>query len=207
MVPTPTQELDRIEREIDAPLPALIRAFYLGAREFGAIWQEGVRASPATDNLSAQPQGWNQLCDDSSAYRSALSESGARDITRRGGLIAIPPAAEVFQKGHWIGRVFEVDGEELEIDGRPLLDAVLFNDLYPFDFVDSYHMTGLWYDRANQQWRAIAKKSACWYDYQTISVEDYVKQLELGLGGPRQWTPTGSDEAVEYWGLAAEDAE
>ena len=195
MKATPAETLDQLERDIDAPLPPLVRAFYLGAGELGLAWQEGAPAAPVGDAHVA----WNQLSDLTSEFWA-----GARTVAHRGGIISIPPAREVFQKGHWVGRLVpEPCGEEVELDGRTLPDSTLYGELYPFDLINGYHLAGLWFDRASGDWRVILgdDHGACWTDHRTLSVADYFGQLERELGGLRHWPVGEGDESREVWAL------
>lgn len=199
---TPEETLDKLEREIDAVLPNGIRAFYLDTLEFGLAWRDGAGKNTAPEERVE----WNKLCNMSSEFWKVGPED-RRDYSSRGGIIAIPPAAEVFRKGFWIDRIIPTPaGEMVELDGRELTDSAIYQDLYPFDFADGYRVAGLWFDRPNKDWRVILSSDhgACWTDYSSVGVDEYLAQLERGLGGPRQWFLTSHQKDKEYWALEAE---
>lgn len=195
--------LDAIEKGIEARLPPEVRSFYLGANDFALIWQEG-----SGTETTKQPKGWSDVCDTDSEYWSeAIFPS--RDLSKRGGMICIPSAAEVFRKGYWIDRIVpEPSGDEIEIDGRAVADRDLYENLYPFDFPTSYYCAGLWHDRQKDSWRVVLGDDfgASWTDYETLSVADYFAQLERDLGGLRTFVSVlyGEKARKEIWALRAE---
>lgn len=199
---TPPAILDRLQEQIGAPLPLEVRSFYLGAERLYLLWQQG----PAEETKD-QPSSWSDVCDpDGPFWSKAVWPS--RILARRGGTICIPPAAEVFQKDAWIGRVVpRPTGREITLDGAALPDRSLYEDLYPFDFIGSYYRAGLWLDRQRNDWRVVlgSDHGACWTDYKTLSVAEYLEQIEVGWGGLRWVTPSYADEPQELWGLPREE--
>ncbi|MCX5748154.1 MAG: pentapeptide repeat-containing protein [Proteobacteria bacterium] len=91
----------------------------------------------------------------------------------------------------------------MELDGRTLADATLYGELYPFDFINGYHLAGLWFDRAQGDWRVVLgdDHGACWTNYRTLRVADYFGQLERELGGLRRWPVGDADEPRALWAL------
>lgn len=187
---TPSDVLDKLEKDIGATLPSEVRAFYLGAERLGLVWQEGVG-----EETQEQPASWAELCNTDGPFWSRAMTS--RDYSKQGGMICIPSAAEVFRKGYWIERqVPEVMGDELELDGEMLEDKDLYEELYPFDFVTTYYCVALWHNRKRGEWRVVlgGDHGASWTDYRTLSVAEYFAQLDAELGGPRTFTSTSGAE-------------
>jgi hypothetical protein len=187
---TPPEVLDQLEKDIGAKLPPEVRAFYLGAERLGLVWQEGTG-----EETQEQPAGWAELCNTEGPYWSRAMTS--RDYSKQGGMICIPSAAEVFRKGYWIDRqVPEVMGDELELDGEPVDDKDLYEDLYPFDFVTTFYCVGLWFNRKRGEWRVVlgSDHGVAWSDYRTLSVAEYFAQLDAELGGPRTFVSNSGAE-------------
>ncbi|HEY3450612.1 MAG TPA: hypothetical protein VGK67_29925 [Myxococcales bacterium] len=199
---TSPKVLDGLEKDIGAGLPPEIRAFYSGAEQLGLVWQED-----KGQETKEQPAGWNELCDtDGEFWQKALRPS--RDYSKRGGMICIPSAVEVFRKGYWIDRIVpEPSDQEIELDGETFVDKVVFEELYPLDFITTYYCAGLWHNRKAGKWRVVLAdgNGADWTNYKTMSVAEYFEQLEKGLGGPRTFVSTWGDEPKEIWALRKEE--
>jgi hypothetical protein len=193
-VATPAKVLDGIEKEIGVALPPEIRAFYSGTEQLGLVWQEGAGAK----ETKKQPKDWAALCDtDGEYWRTALRP--VRDASKNAAMICIPTATEVFQKGYWLDRIVpEPSDDEIEIDGETFVDKDVYESLFPFDFIGTYYIAGLWHNTKKNEWRVMLgdDHGACWTDYKTLSVAEYLGQLATELGGIHRF---GEDK--EFWAL------
>ena len=194
--PTPEKVLNGIERSIGAKLPAPVRALYRATQEFGLAWEEGTTASTPYD----KPVPWKALAGLMDGFWSKVD----RNPAARGGVIAIPKATEVFRKNYWIDRLFIVEGETLELDGKEIKDSVFFGDLYPFDFFNHSYTAALWHHGG--RWRVVLgdDAGACWTNYKTLGVVEYFGQLAGTLGLTRTFEEASSRRKERIFALVPE---
>lgn len=191
--PTPASVLEACEQNIGAALPPAVRAFYSGATWLGLVWQKG-----AGEETTTQPKDWGALSDlDSTFWRKHI----ARDHSTAGGMVCIPRADEVFRKGYWLDRTVPAPyGDTVTIDDDRYTDTEVYNDLYPFDFIGNYYCAALWFNRRKGEWRVLfgSDHGASWFDYKTMSVDDYFEILNSTFGNERFVTTSSGRDGVLF---------